>query len=795
MGQRRFIKDIIYREYVKAALMPILIIEMALLIMYFGITGYIGNHTQLMLLEEASQNIHEIASREVKNISQQIVSVSSLASVLQKENARLFNVPEAFGLPAGTPGFSTAENGATYKSLDNGGSSVFYSNRTPFGEKERQKAVMTEAYDPLFKATLETNPNIVGVYFNSFDSMCRYYPFLPAVYQVFPADMDIPEYNFYYQAAQKNNPEKMTVWTEAYLDPAGQGWMASCVTPIYDETGFLQGVTGIDITIDKMIENILSLKLPWHAGAFLVDRNGVILAMPEQIESILGLKELRQQVYESTVKQDTLKPEEFNLLKNKDSQIAEQMKAIFEKNQDVNDITIGGKSYFLTQSIIEQTDWRLMILVDRDVVFEPVYKLDKTTKRIGIMAFGIMVVFYAIFFSYLMVKSRETAARIADPISRVAAKTTEMGEDITAVQFEDREEGIEEIDLLMKNFRKMGKELREFYTELDGKVKQRTLALTEMYGDLNASNQELQREVSERKLAEERLEKSRLELETAYHNLKNANLQMAHQEKMASIGQLAAGVAHEINNPLGFVISNVATMQDYIQKLVRYVTAQDGTFQALKDAQCCEKAGMLCIQLEERIREMKKEMRIDFITEDIGELITDTQGGMERIKRIVTELKTFSSETTDIELTDIHIGLEGVIKIIANELRYKVNLVRDYGEIPQIMCNQGNLNQVFMNLLLNAAQAIEEQGEIRIQTRLVGCEVVIRITDTGRGIPEEVQKRVFDPFFTTKAVGSGTGLGLSVSYEIVKSHNGSLEIESSSPAGTTFILKIPVVEI
>lgn len=793
-NRKKTIKAIIYSEYFKAALLPILIIELALLAMYFGITDYIEKHTQETLLSEARLNIGEISSREVKNINQQIASISSLGAILQNENARLFSNPDAFGLPAGSIAFSKADNAVTYKSVDNGGSSVFYSNITGFGPEELRKATITEAFDPLFKATLENNPNIVGVYFNSFDSMCRYYPFLQDVFTVFPADMNIPEYNFYYLADEAHNPDKGVVWTDAYLDPAGQGWMASCIAPIYDSTGFLQGVTGFDITIEKIIHNILDLKLPWNAGAFLVDRHGVILAMPEQIETVFNLKELRAQVYESTVKQDTLKPEEFNLLKNKDVALADQFKEILESNHAVNDILINGKSYFLTQAIIDKTDWRLMILVDKNVVYAPVYELDVLTKRTGIMAFSVMIIFYALFFSYLMYKSRTTAARIAGPISHLATKTTEMGNDITSFNFEDTEENIEEIDLLMKNFRKMGEKLSEFYAEMDYMVKQRTQELTQTVMNLEQSHEELRVEIAERRLAEEMLEKSRKELEIAYQDLQSANLQIAHQEKMASIGQLAAGVAHEINNPMGFVISNISMMQEYMDKMASYLNAQEEAFRTYAAQKRPEDEDGLCSQMSAKMRLLKQELGIDFIKEDVGNLISETLDGTDRVKRIVQELRAFSRNSTETEIADIHVGIDGVLKIIGNELKYKVKLIKDYGDIPQIMCNQGQLNQVFLNVLMNARHAIQEQGTITIQTRKEGDAVTVRIKDTGHGIPENIQSRIFDPFFTTKPVGSGTGLGLSISYRILENHNGSIAIEESSPKGTTFIIKIPIVE-
>ncbi len=792
---KKTIKDIIYNEYLKTALMPILIIEMTLLIMYFSITGYIELNTRETLLNEARSNIGEISNREVKDINQQMVSVSMLGDILQKENTRFFTNPDVFALPAGEIELMVADNGVTYKLNDNGGSSLFYPNITKIGLEEQEKAIKTEAFDPLYKAVVESDPSIVSVYFNAYDSLNRYYPFLTDVYKVFPDNMNIPEYNFYYLADEQHNPEKKTVWTDAYLDPAGQGWMASCITPIYNNEGFLEGVTGIDITIDKIVNNILNIELPWHASAFLVDKNGVILAMPEPIESVFGLKELRQQVYDSTIKQDTLKPEEFNLFKNKDPQLANQIRTIFDSNNGVNDLTINDKSYFLTQSVIEETQWRLLILVDKDIFFEPVYKLEKLTKKAGLIAFFAMIIFYIIFFSFLIYKSKKIASRIAEPISRLALKTTEIGNNVADFQFESREENINEINILMKNFEEMGKELNQFYNELDEKVKQRTIELSQTVLSLEESDKELRREVAERKLAEEGLKKSRAELEVAYENLKNADLQIAHQEKMASIGQLAAGVAHEINNPMGFIISNVAMIQEYSEKLNLYFVGEEEEIKRLRETATNELVSSFLVQLQDKIQQLKLDLGIDFIMEDIVDLIDETLDGTERVKKIVQGMSAFSRKTSEMGLADIHVGLEIALKIIANELKYKVDVIKDYGEIPPIICNIGNLNQVFINLLINASHSIKDHGTITIQTRKDNGDILIRITDTGEGIPEEIQNQIFDPFFTTKEVGSGTGLGLSVSYKIIESHKGSIVIENSTKMGTTFAIRLPISDV
>lgn len=736
----RSIKLIIYSEYFKAALLPILIIELTLLITYFIITNYLSDNSRNTLQQEATRNIEEIASRETRIINEQIDNITRQAVILQKENSRLFTKPEAFALPAGIPEFDRADNGVHYKAADNGGSSLWYSAVRNFTPAERMKAVRTEAMDPLFKLTVESNPAIVGIYFNSWDSLNRYYPFLMDVWKVFTPTMNIPEFNFYYLADAAHDPAREVVWTDTYLDPVGQGWMASCIAPVY-RGNFLEGVTGIDITIDRIIKNILAINLPWGGGAFLVDQNGVIIAMPEKVEEVLLIKELLKQAHTAHVTADTPKPAEFNLLRNRDPEIAAQIEAIFKGNNLINYFNHEGKNYFLTQSRIDKTGWRLMILVDRAAVNEPVNKLDKLTRRVGLVAFIMMIVFYTIFFSYLMYKSRKTAEKIALPLSRLAERTGRIKDNLGERHLLVEETEIEEINLLNNNFIVMAEELGTIYDELESKVHERTV-----------------------------------ELQTAMDNLQNAQKQIIEQEKMASIGQLAAGVAHEINNPMAFIITNVNLLKKYFTRFDEYAKLLES------DPAPGETARL----------EARKNLEIDFIRDEIGPMLDETLNGTQRVKKIVNELRTFSRLTVDREMADINGGIESVIRILWNEIKYKADVKTDFGQLPPVLCNSGQINQVFMNIILNASQAIVDKGIISIVTGAADEKVTIRIEDTGPGMSAEIMKRIFDPFFTTKEPGKGTGLGLSVTYEIIKKHHGTINVESTVGKGTVFTVTLPV---
>jgi len=272
------------------------------------------------------------------------------------------------------------------------------------------------------------------------------------------------------------------------------------------------------------------------------------------------------------------------------------------------------------------------------------------------------------------------------------------------------------------------------------------------------------------------------QLAKAYQDLKATHSQLLQQEKMASIGQLAAGVAHEINNPMGFISSNLGTMEKYLQRIAGFLELQSaGVAEFAPD------------QLKEELTRARSQFKVDFVLKDAANLLTESKDGAERVRHIVQNLKSFS-RVDDAQETyvDLNECLESTITIAWNELKYKTTLTRDYGDLPQVKCLPQQLNQVFLNILVNAAHAIEKQGEVKVTTRAAGDRVTVAIADSGCGIPEEIRNRIFEPFFTTKEVGQGTGLGLSISYDIIKKHGGTIEVESEPGRGTTFIVALPV---
>jgi two-component system, NtrC family, sensor kinase len=291
------------------------------------------------------------------------------------------------------------------------------------------------------------------------------------------------------------------------------------------------------------------------------------------------------------------------------------------------------------------------------------------------------------------------------------------------------------------------------------------------------------------------LEAKNTTLKEALVRLETTQAQIIQQEKMASIGQLAAGVAHEINNPTGFVDSNLKSLQDYFADINHLLNG----YQEMVNHLCSdEHLATLPAEIGDQLLQLKAEAKridIEFIKDDITDLICDCREGTKRIKKIVVDLKAFSHPGENkFDYTDINKGLESTLNVVNNEIKYKAKVSTDFGDLPLIRCFAQELNQVFMNIFVNAAQAIEKKGEIQVRTRHLDDWARIEISDTGPGIHPDHLSRIFDPFFTTKEVGKGTGLGMHIAYKIIEKHNGHMRVESQLGKGATFIIELPVDE-
>lgn len=313
--------------------------------------------------------------------------------------------------------------------------------------------------------------------------------------------------------------------------------------------------------------------------------------------------------------------------------------------------------------------------------------------------------------------------------------------------------------------------------------------LRDLQGKIIGAIETLQ-DVTDRHLAEQALQQAHKELEklvdTRTEQLSTVQAQLVQSDKLASIGQLAAGVAHEINNPIGYVHSNISSLEKYIIDIFLLLQSFENVTKTLPDSDP---------EVSKLFRQIKV-LDLNFLREDIPILIAESKEGISRVRKIIQDLKDFSRVDSSPEWhwSNIHTGIDSTLNIVASEIKYKAEVIKEYGDLPDIECLPSELNQVFMNLLVNAAHAMNKSmGHITIRTTREGQDSVrIEISDDGCGIPPASLKRIFDPFYTTKPIGKGTGLGLSLSYGIIQKHGGRIEVDSSEGNGSTFRIVLPI---
>jgi len=307
---------------------------------------------------------------------------------------------------------------------------------------------------------------------------------------------------------------------------------------------------------------------------------------------------------------------------------------------------------------------------------------------------------------------------------------------------------------------------------------------------------EIAGDITDRRIAEKYSEFKRLE--AADHKLKELQSHLIQSEKLASIGQLAAGVAHEMNTPIGFVACNFETLGKHVKKILALIDLYTELERAVEAADAAGGPALVA-----PIRQFRETMRIDAILKNLDVLFEDSREGLERVTEIIQNLRDFSrvDQSSDFARYNINEGLAATLVVARNAIKYNADVVTEFGEIPEIFCHPGQINQVFLNLVVNAAQAIEsqerqERGRITIRTYPVDSYVVCEIEDDGPGIAPEDRRKVFDPFFTTKPAGKGTGMGLSISYDIiVNKHKGRISVESEIDRGTLFTVRLPLQPI
>lgn len=543
---------------------------------------------------------------------------------------------------------------------------------------------------------------------------------------------------YFYAADPQHNPTRQPVWTGVYSDTVTKIWMMSAVVPLYEGEQFI-GSLGHDIKLNHLIEQTIENNLP---GAYniIFDRNGRLIAHPQYVEEI-------QQA------QGNLNIDDLN-----DEHLQQIFQLSLIKSQNV--VKNSENHEFLALTELAGPNWLFVTVYPESLLSESALDTIQFVLLAGLSA---LVVEVSLLFFVLK-------NQIANPLSYLTVASQKLAD------------GNFDVSLNINRQDELGQLASSF---------------TKMTHQLQSAFQALQQKVVEKEQAEERIIEKNNALERAFKELQTAQLQTVQNEKMATLGNLVAGVAHEINNPIGFLNGSINNAETYIQDLFEHLNIYREQHPP-----------------NETVKESAEDVDLDFLLEDFPKLLHSMRGATDRVTAISTSLRTFSRADIEQKIsTNLHEGLDSALLILkyrlkANEHRPDIEIVQDYGDLSEIECFPGQLNQVFMNILANAVDMFDEMAQqttfeelennpqtISIQTAMLADQTAIevRISDNGKGMSEAVKFRIFENLFTTKAVGQGTGLGMAIAHQIVtETHGGTITVETAIGEGSTFVLSLPM---
>ncbi len=749
MKNKISLNTLIYKSYLTSTLIPIFTIEVVLLLLYFGVTYFITQKSQEILLSEATQNLSEIVVRESRNINSQFEEVSRGLELLRLDHTRFFE-DDVCSFPNKEAIFGRHANGAFYKKIDNGGASIYAPNNFEINSARQRKIECSEALDPLMKSLVDTNPIITQAYINTYDKLNRLYPFMVDAPSQYGEDLDATSYNFYYLADATHNPQRKNVWTSAYLDPAGQGWMISNITPVYKKD-FLEGVTGVDVTIDSLVKNVLSLAIPWEGSAFLVDADGMILAMPKKIEELFALKELKAHTYEGQVATTIEKPEEYNIFRTKDTSLKSIMDSFFNNSQKAAFFEKKNQNYVMAQEIIPETGWRLIVVVDTSVIYQKLEAFKAQAQQIGYVVLAFMALFYVIFFWYLTRKSKKVALVISKPINDLSELTSNLGYRPQNVL--NDETRIKEIYSLIHNFNMLSQ-------ELDTRTQEYIQAQM--------------REKMKEKDAEIAYRAGLFESASSYlHNVGNSLTMLD-----AKLLSLRSTVASLQKSELGFdksieMIHALEAGQEAKENLLAFM----GAFKTALSEEITAEIIVIADEIygiKEHAVHTIRHQQDQFNNSDSSKNFTQNFSLNEMLKNIIEDYRIMCAQ-------------QGIMVVLNIDAEYILKTVKY------------RFQSGLINVFKNATEAIlaSEQSDsrrIEIDVRKKDSYVILEFKDNGIGVANENASKLFTFGFTTKE--RGNGFGLHAFNNFLNSVGGTVTVfNNKNSIGATTQIKIGVSNV
>lgn len=814
----------IWRAFAQSALIPLLLVETVLIAIYLLTNTSIRDAQVGHLREMALSDLKNVAGMEARLIDEQLARIGSLTALYRDLTQGALNAPTK----ATPTNLGVTPSGVHYSLEDKGGAAVFYSGSTPAEKHDLNKVAQLSTLDPLMRAIREQHPLVAALYFNSWDSLNHIYPWFNTPEQ-YPHDMVIPDYNFYYLADAKHNPDKKVVWTDVYLDPAGQGWMMSAIAPAYNGDK-LEGVNGIDITVDGILQHINQLQVPWNGYAMLISNDLNIMAMPKAAEEDFGLRELTQHSYEEAIRQELFKPADFNLEKRAETRILAE--AMNKDPAGIQRLKIGGKMHLVAWSSIPQTSWHLLTIVAEEDIFAQTNNLADRYKNIGYLLIAGLVVFYAAFFSVMWWRSRRLSQRLIDPIAGVSRMLDEIGNgDLHPARVESR---IIELNHAADSALHLGLQL-ENSEGRRAKAQQRLeLVLdsaTEGLWEVDLNTGFIQ--VSGRFAPRFGLSSSRFELQEFRKHV--------HPDDLAALDQALQSVYSENCDHYQAEFRFIDSEGHYHWLLSRgrvlerdpstgYVQQLSGTLvdiDALKRVQ----ENLRQASLEAQAASQAKSRFMSSMTHELRTPLNAIQG-FAQLLRMQQPNMAMHHEGPDY-LEEILRASHHLTQLVGDVLDwsslqadrprvelYPVSVAETFSDCAELVRNQAEnnglsleiqatdrlavrgearrLRQILLNLLSNAIKYNRPNGRVMLSAKVIGEKVRLQVEDTGMGINLEQQAQLFEPFQRLGRENTaiqGTGIGLALSRELSNLLDGVLGFDSELGVGSCFWIELPLDEL
>jgi signal transduction histidine kinase len=784
----------VWRTYVRNALIPLLVVELLLVVVYLTSHSWSLRRNVATITEVARQELSRIATDESAVIDQQLGQVAALTDVLRRRTAAALDTP-ARG-PRDRARLVQQPSGALTTRGNDGGASVYYSAVTPKGPAELDKLERLSAIDPLLRDITLANPLIAQAYLNTHDSLNRIWPWIDAA-TMFDPRMRIPEFNFYYEADARRNPARQVVWTDAYVDPAGQGWMVSAIAPVY-RGDFLEGVVGADVTIDRMIAGVLDKALPWQGFLLLIGKSGTLLALPPQGERLFALKELTEHDYVDVIRADTFKPEAFNVYRRPDFGAIGRLIAT-EPSGSARLAT--GEPHLVAWHTIPSVGWKVMSLAPEAAVFGPARALKQDLASIGWVMLAGLIGFYVVFFTYLYRRARFVSRSISDPLAQIER----MAHRITVGEYEHASPEFE-----VSEFRHTVGELERMGRLLGESNRAREAA----EGRLTERNEELSAILS---LSPDGLVS--FDADGVVTETNPAFLALTGWTRLSLIGLARTAFWSRLGElgsagepqPGGASVLRLQRPRPVVLEC-RVVGAPGGAQVAyFRDMTRAYELDRTKSQfLATAAHELRTPIAvISGYTEFLqasdppparrGEILSTMRRHGDHVAGIVSELLDLAriEARAGRDFTMIRQPLEPPVRRFVETFR-----IGEDARVPQL---SGSLDgaeafvdadkfcQAVGNVLANACKYSAPGSPVRVRLAEQNGEIGVEVEDRGEGMDEETKRRIFERFFRgeTAAGVAGTGLGMSIVKEILDIHGGRIEISSAPRAGTTVALWLP----